>query len=106
MASASLVDELIGSLTALQGVNAGEFIQVAGRWIAVFFECYVGNRAPLGSVRNANLPAVAGISAHIGVVYALAFNAPINTTSFGTLCAELIMVRNNYAIPLVHAGYV
>src|SRR5690625_7891214 len=93
MASASLVDELIGSLTALQGANAGEFIQVAGRWIAVFFECYVGNRVTLGSVRNANLPAIDGISTHNGVVYSFAFTATINHTRYGTLCAEHKIVR-------------
>src|SRR5690625_7517995 len=99
MASASLVDELIGSLTALQGVNAGEFIQVAGRWIAVFVECYVGNRAPLGTVRNANLPAVAVISAHNGGAYALACTATINPTRYGTRSAEQTMVRITAAHP-------
>src|SRR5690625_765040 len=103
MVRAIHVDRLIGSLTAHQTVDAGELFEVSETERVVVSVSHVGNRAPLGSVRNTNLPIVISISPNNSVDDAVVCTTAINAACNGTICTEHKMVRVATTYQCAHA---
>src|SRR5690625_4324090 len=79
------INKLIGSVTAHQTVDAGELFYVSETDRVVVRVSHVGNRAPLGSVRNTNLPIVISISPNNSVDDAVVCTTAINAACNGAV---------------------